>query len=105
MDDEPVAAAVPRCERYMGFWCQKQTREDLEPPIGYTLSLAGASASASGARRTSMFVAASSQARLSWTRTRSPGRAPCSDIFTARREDTDSPEQGGADVQGEVPER
>lgn len=34
-------AAVPRCDRYMSYWCQRQTREDLEPPLGYSLSLEG----------------------------------------------------------------
>ncbi|HVG62834.1 MAG TPA: FHA domain-containing protein, partial [Hyalangium sp.] len=33
--------AVLRCERYMSSWCQSQTKEDLEPPLGYTLSLEG----------------------------------------------------------------
>jgi pSer/pThr/pTyr-binding forkhead associated (FHA) protein/tetratricopeptide (TPR) repeat protein len=33
--------AVPRCERYMGYWCQNVTREELEPPLGFTLKLEG----------------------------------------------------------------
>src|SRR5437868_10749826 len=33
--------AVRRCERYMNSWCQTQTKEDLEPPLGYSLSLEG----------------------------------------------------------------
>ncbi|HVG61475.1 MAG TPA: FHA domain-containing protein [Hyalangium sp.] len=33
--------AVPRCERYMSFWCQTRTKEELEPPLGYTLKLEG----------------------------------------------------------------
>ncbi|MET0405702.1 MAG: FHA domain-containing protein, partial [Cystobacter sp.] len=37
--DSEWRAAVPRCERYMGFACQKMAREELEPPIGYTLVL------------------------------------------------------------------
>ncbi len=37
--DNQWSVAVPRCERYMGFACQKMTREELEPPIGYTLVL------------------------------------------------------------------
>jgi len=41
LDDNQYLAAVPRCDRYMGFWCQTQTREDLEPPVGYTLALEG----------------------------------------------------------------
>jgi tetratricopeptide (TPR) repeat protein len=41
LSDNQWSAAVPRCDRYMGFWCQTQTREDLEPPVGYSLSLAG----------------------------------------------------------------
>ncbi|EPX55819.1 hypothetical protein D187_008380 [Cystobacter fuscus DSM 2262] len=37
--DAQWSAAVPRCERYMGFACQKMSREELEPPIGFTLVL------------------------------------------------------------------
>ena len=37
--DNAWSAAVPRCERYMGIACQKMTREELEPPIGFTLVL------------------------------------------------------------------
>ncbi|MCY1077188.1 FHA domain-containing protein [Archangium lansingense] len=37
--DGQWAPAVQRCGRYMGFACQKMTREDLEPPIGFTLVL------------------------------------------------------------------
>lgn len=33
--------AVPRCDRFMSSWCQKQSKEDLEPPLGYTLKLRG----------------------------------------------------------------
>ncbi|MBM7115452.1 FHA domain-containing protein [Archangium primigenium] len=35
--DRSYAAAVPKCERYMSFACQKMSREDLEPPLGFTL--------------------------------------------------------------------
>lgn len=38
--DAQWSAAVPRCERYMGLACQKMSREELEPPIGYKLVLA-----------------------------------------------------------------
>ncbi|WP_375765823.1 FHA domain-containing protein [Archangium gephyra] len=31
--------AVQQCGRYMGFACQKMSREELEPPIGFTLVL------------------------------------------------------------------
>jgi len=37
--DNQWSAAVPKCERFMGFTCQKMSREELEPPIGYTLVL------------------------------------------------------------------
>ncbi|PTL76315.1 FHA domain-containing protein [Vitiosangium sp. GDMCC 1.1324] len=37
--DDQWSAAVPRCTLYMGFACQKMSREDLEPPIGFTLVL------------------------------------------------------------------
>ncbi|XXF75475.1 FHA domain-containing protein [Myxococcaceae bacterium GXIMD 01537] len=36
------SAAVPRCERYMGYWCQNVPREELEPPLGFTLKIEGA---------------------------------------------------------------
>ncbi|HEX8824070.1 MAG TPA: FHA domain-containing protein [Archangium sp.] len=39
--DNQWSVAVPKCERYMGFACQKMSREELEPPIGYTLVLEG----------------------------------------------------------------
>ncbi|HYH98107.1 FHA domain-containing protein [Hyalangium sp.] len=39
--DGQWSAAVPRCDRYMGYWCQSQTREDLEPPLGFNVSLSG----------------------------------------------------------------
>ena len=39
--DAQWAAAVPRCDRYMSTWCQTQTKEDLEPPLGFKLSLEG----------------------------------------------------------------
>ncbi|MBN1210428.1 MAG: FHA domain-containing protein [Myxococcaceae bacterium] len=39
--DGQWTAAVPRCDRYMGFWCQGVSREDIEPPLGFTLSLQG----------------------------------------------------------------
>jgi tetratricopeptide (TPR) repeat protein len=37
--DGQVDAAVPRCERYMGFACQRMSKEELEPPLGYKLVL------------------------------------------------------------------
>jgi pSer/pThr/pTyr-binding forkhead associated (FHA) protein len=37
--DSQWSTAVPQCEKYMGYACQKMTREELEPPIGYTLVL------------------------------------------------------------------
>lgn len=37
--DSRWSAAVPRCERYMGFACQRMSKEQLEPPMGSTLSL------------------------------------------------------------------
>ncbi|WP_224362030.1 FHA domain-containing protein [Hyalangium versicolor] len=41
LDENQGTAAVPRCDRYMGFWCQNISREELEPPLGFTLSLEG----------------------------------------------------------------
>jgi pSer/pThr/pTyr-binding forkhead associated (FHA) protein/tetratricopeptide (TPR) repeat protein len=37
--DGAWTAAVQRCGLYMGFACQKMNREELEPPLGYTLVL------------------------------------------------------------------
>jgi tetratricopeptide (TPR) repeat protein len=37
--DSQWSTAVPQCEQYMGYACQKMSREELEPPIGYTLVL------------------------------------------------------------------
>ncbi len=37
--DGNQAPAVPRCNLYMGFACQKMSREELEPPIGFNLVL------------------------------------------------------------------
>jgi pSer/pThr/pTyr-binding forkhead associated (FHA) protein/tetratricopeptide (TPR) repeat protein len=41
LDDSQWAAAVPRCERYMEFWCQGVSREEIEPPLGFSVSLEG----------------------------------------------------------------
>jgi pSer/pThr/pTyr-binding forkhead associated (FHA) protein len=41
LNDNQWTAAVPRCDRYMGFWCQGINREELEPPLGFKLSLEG----------------------------------------------------------------
>jgi pSer/pThr/pTyr-binding forkhead associated (FHA) protein/tetratricopeptide (TPR) repeat protein len=37
--DSQWSTAVPQCEQYMGYACQKMTKEELEPPIGFTLVL------------------------------------------------------------------
>jgi ABC transport system ATP-binding/permease protein len=37
--DGQWGVAVPRCEHYMSFACQKMSREELEPPSGYSLVL------------------------------------------------------------------
>jgi tetratricopeptide (TPR) repeat protein len=39
--DSQWSAAVPRCDRYVGFWCQNVPREELEPPLGFSLQLEG----------------------------------------------------------------
>ncbi len=41
LDGGQWTAAVPRCDRYMGFWCQTVSREAIEPPLGFTLKLTG----------------------------------------------------------------
>ncbi|MCP3105002.1 FHA domain-containing protein [Myxococcus sp. K15C18031901] len=39
--DSQWSAAVPRCQTYMEVWCRGQSRDDLQPPLGFTLSLEG----------------------------------------------------------------
>jgi tetratricopeptide (TPR) repeat protein len=39
--DSAWSAAVPRCERYMGYWCQNVDKSELEPPLGFTLKVEG----------------------------------------------------------------
>jgi pSer/pThr/pTyr-binding forkhead associated (FHA) protein len=39
--DSQYSAAVPQCDRYMGFWCATVPREDIEPPLGFTMVLEG----------------------------------------------------------------
>ncbi|WP_338866826.1 FHA domain-containing protein [Myxococcus stipitatus] len=39
--DSQWSAAVPRCQTYMAVWCQNQPRDDLQPPLGFTLRLEG----------------------------------------------------------------
>ncbi len=39
--DSQWSAAVSRCEVYMAVWCQSVPREELEPPLGFTLKLEG----------------------------------------------------------------
>ncbi|WP_141332562.1 FHA domain-containing protein [Myxococcus sp. AB025B] len=41
LNNSQWSAAVPRCQTYMAVWCQNQPREDLQPPLGYTLKLDG----------------------------------------------------------------
>ncbi|MFL5344794.1 MAG: FHA domain-containing protein [Hyalangium sp.] len=41
LGDNQWEAAVPRCDRYMSFWCQGVTREEIEPPLGFSISLQG----------------------------------------------------------------
>lgn len=41
LGNQQWSAAVPRCDQYMAVWCQSQSREDLQPPLGYTLKLEG----------------------------------------------------------------
>jgi pSer/pThr/pTyr-binding forkhead associated (FHA) protein len=39
--DGQITAGVPRCERYMSLWCPTVPREDIEPPLGFTMILEG----------------------------------------------------------------
>jgi pSer/pThr/pTyr-binding forkhead associated (FHA) protein/tetratricopeptide (TPR) repeat protein len=39
--DSQYTAAVPKCSLYMGFWCNTVSREELEPPLGFTMVLEG----------------------------------------------------------------
>lgn len=88
LDDNQWLAAVPRCDRYMGFWCQTQTREDLEPPIGYTLSLEGRVGKRQWRPKDKMFVRFL-QARVRLDPNAEPWK--CVAGYDSEREDTDSP--------------
>lgn len=88
LDDNQWLAAVPRCDRYMGFWCQTQTREDLEPPIGYALSLEGRVGKRQWRPKDKMFVRFL-QARLKLDPNAEPWK--CVAGYDSEREDTDSP--------------
>jgi tetratricopeptide (TPR) repeat protein len=39
--DAQWAPAIPRCDRYMSFWCQGLNPEDITPPVGFGVSLEG----------------------------------------------------------------
>jgi pSer/pThr/pTyr-binding forkhead associated (FHA) protein/tetratricopeptide (TPR) repeat protein len=39
--DSQYTAAVPKCNLYMGFWCNTVSREEIEPPLGFTMVLEG----------------------------------------------------------------
>ncbi|AKQ66990.1 FHA domain protein [Myxococcus hansupus] len=39
--DSQWSAAVSRCGVYMAVWCQSVPRDDLQPPLGFTLKLEG----------------------------------------------------------------
>ncbi|NPC86214.1 FHA domain-containing protein, partial [Pyxidicoccus fallax] len=41
LNDSQWSAAMPRCQVFMAVWCQKQPRENLVPPLGYSLKLEG----------------------------------------------------------------
>lgn len=80
--DAQWSAAVPRCERYMAFACQKMSREELEPPIGYTLVLdKGKRLGRNEWRPTNKLYLDFLNARKRLDPNAIPWRCPVSDIF------------------------
>lgn len=80
--DNQWSVAVPKCERYMGFACQKMSREELEPPIGYTLVLDGKKRLGRNEwRPKDKMYLSFLQARNRVDPTAAPWRCPVSDIF------------------------
>ncbi|NOK38783.1 FHA domain-containing protein [Corallococcus exercitus] len=74
--------AVPRCQEYMEVWCQKQSKEDLEPPIGQTLRLEGGLRKNDWRPKDPMFVKFLI-ARTRVDRGAAPWTCPVSDILAA----------------------
>ncbi|WP_375760112.1 FHA domain-containing protein [Corallococcus exercitus] len=74
--------AVPRCQEYMEVWCQKQSKEDLEPPIGQTLRLEGGLRRNDWRPKDAMFVKFLI-ARTRVDRGAAPWTCPVSDILAA----------------------
>ncbi|NBD09580.1 FHA domain-containing protein [Corallococcus silvisoli] len=74
------SAAVPRCQDFMEVWCQKQSKEDLEPPIGQTLRLEGGLRKNEWRPKDPMFVKFL-VARTKLDRNAIPWTCPVSDIL------------------------
>ncbi|GMU01848.1 hypothetical protein KH5H1_59680 [Corallococcus caeni] len=74
--------AVPRCQEYMEVWCQKQSKEDLEPPIGQTLRLEGGLRKNDWRPKDAMFVKFL-VARTRVDRNAAPWTCPVSDILAS----------------------
>lgn len=83
------SAAVPRCQDYMEVWCQKQSKEDMEPPLGQTLRLEGGLRRNEWRPKDPMFVKFL-VARLRLDRNAAPWTCPVSDVLT---EDSIGPDQ------------
>jgi ABC transport system ATP-binding/permease protein len=83
-------AAVPRCQDFMEVWCQKQSKEDLEPPIGQSLRLEGSLRKNEWRPKDAMFVKFL-VARTRLDRNVQPWTCPVSDILAA---DELGPDQG-----------
>ncbi|WP_223633807.1 FHA domain-containing protein [Corallococcus sp. EGB] len=72
--------AVQRCQQYMEVWCQKQSKEDLEPPIGQSLRLEGPLRRNEWRPKDAMFVKFL-VARTRVDRNAGPWTCPVSDIL------------------------
>ncbi|NPD29239.1 FHA domain-containing protein [Corallococcus exiguus] len=72
--------AVQRCQQYMEVWCQKQSKEDMEPPIGQTLRLEGGLRKNEWRPKDTMFVKFL-VARQRVDRNAQPWSCPVSDIL------------------------
>ncbi|RKH61350.1 FHA domain-containing protein [Corallococcus sp. AB049A] len=93
LNNSQWGAAVPRCQEYMEVWCQKQSKEDLEPPIGQTLRLEGGLRKNEWRPKDAMFVKFL-VARTRLDRGAAPWTCPVSDILQV--------EGGGVDQASEV---
>lgn len=86
--DSQWVAAVPRCDRYMGIWCQDISREELEPPLGFTLSLEGRVGRNEWRPKDKLFVQFLT-ARKKMNPEAPPWKCPVSEVISGPGETTD----------------